>query len=474
MTQSTGQRKRWPKDVDDNIEDLFRKGMGHQAIADELNVPLHKVRKVIRLRHLKYTPEQHSAIKKESRQKRLDWPEGLTDQILRLRDEGLTRPQIAERLGVPIAKVISDIQNNKDRNLTQEERSLRRRSIKWGTVLDHLRQYKLQLASCTPDAQAFISQTDLDLVCHCGTSFQRDVYTLLKSTNSSCGCVKSRPQAELAELIRSWGYDVKLNDRTQIAPYELDVWIPLKLTGIEFCGLYWHSDKSPSGAVDHARKLKSCQEKGIRLFTIFEDEWQQRREQVVSYLRSVLSNPSVRVGARELDVQEIDLKDAVDFVNEHHIQPLRRVPSGFAVALANDTGRPLAVAVLEKASSGWILSRYCVKGGVAIPGGLQKILAWASKERGVSELTTFADLRWSQGGLYRRAGFVFDGAIPPDYFYVKNAVRYHKFLFRRQAIESKLGPILPGESERAAMQRFGFFRVWDCGKQRWRWSAKKS
>ena len=33
--------------------------------------------------------------------------------------------------------------------------------------------------------------------------------------------------------------------------------------------------------------------------------------------------------------------------------------------------------------------------------------------------------------------------------------------------EKKLGPLLPGETEYQAMVRFGYDRIWDCGKKKW-------
>lgn len=61
------------------------------------------------------------------------------------------------------------------------------------------------------------------------------------------------------------------NDRTVIAPLELDFYIPENKLAIELNGVYWHSDQQGTPKDYHQRKTLLCQELGITLIHIFED-----------------------------------------------------------------------------------------------------------------------------------------------------------------------------------------------------------
>ena len=108
--------------------------------------------------------------------------------------------------------------------------------------------------------------------------------------------------------------------------------------------------------------------------------------------------------------------------------------------------------------------------GLSVPGGFQRLLSAFRSEKSPKTIVTFADRRWSQGKIYKTAGFKLDGVDPPTYWYTKyrnDRYRVQKSAYRRARIEKTLGPILEGETEEEAMYRFGFSRIYDCGRQRW-------
>lgn len=83
------------------------------------------------------------------------------------------------------------------------------------------------------------------------------------------------------------------------------------------------------------------------------------------------------------------------------------------------------------------------------------------------EIITFVDLRWHFGDVYEKSGFSLDKTLLPDYEYVINGKRYHKFNFRHKGIKQKFpdkyDPLLT-ESEN--MEKIGVPKIYDCGKNR--------
>lgn len=319
-----------------------------------------------------------------------------------------------------------------------------------------------------------------DVKCFCGASFRVYPYDILDGRRQSCGCLKSRPQRELTDLVISWGFDVVSNDTKTVPPLQIDLYIPSKKVGIEFCGLHWHGQRLPEhshglavGAAKarrkHLDKLEACENVGVRLVTVFEDEWNHRRPQAIGWLRASLGLSLERVGARKLRCCVDDSSRVFQFLDDNHLQG-RADGETYSLNTVDDTIAAAAV-FRRRSDEVWELSRYCVKVGMAVPGGLERLLqAFKKAHPSASSLVTFADRRWSSGGLYERVGFALERVLPPSYWYFcnnKRGPRIHKTNFRKERIASRFGPLLPDETEWEAMKRFGYDRIWDCGYQRW-------
>ena len=79
------------------------------------------------------------------------------------------------------------------------------------------------------------------------------------------------------------------NSRSIIKPYELDLYYPEKRIAIEFNGDYWHSEKFKDKDY-HYNKFSLCRDNNILLVSIFESDWNIRKEEIISYLRDLFDN----------------------------------------------------------------------------------------------------------------------------------------------------------------------------------------
>lgn len=108
------------------------------------------------------------------------------------------------------------------------------------------------------------------------------------------GCAKcskkvSKGEIEIKNYLEENGLNVETRVRNIIPPYELDLYIPDKRIAIEYDGLIWHSDKFGKDEKYHLRKTELCEEKGIQLIHIFEDEWKFKKEEVLTKLNNSLN-----------------------------------------------------------------------------------------------------------------------------------------------------------------------------------------
>ena len=86
---------------------------------------------------------------------------------------------------------------------------------------------------------------------------------------------------EVADFLRNECHvdDVLMHDRTIINPYEIDIIVPSKSIGIEYDGLYHHSEiGGGKPKTYHSFKTNEAKKHGYQLIHIFEDEWLYKQD----------------------------------------------------------------------------------------------------------------------------------------------------------------------------------------------------
>lgn len=104
-----------------------------------------------------------------------------------------------------------------------------------------------------------------------------------------CGNHISKPETEVADFIRSLGFDILTSKRNIIKPKELDIYIPSLNKAIEFNGYYWHYSKKYFTPGKHAKKSNLCREKGIKLLHIREDLWKRDPQKMKEVIKKFIN-----------------------------------------------------------------------------------------------------------------------------------------------------------------------------------------
>jgi len=109
------------------------------------------------------------------------------------------------------------------------------------------------------------------------------------------------------------------NDRTILDGLELDIYLPEYKLGIEFNGLYWHSELYKEKDY-HLNKTLECKKRNIKLLHIFEDDWDNKQHIIKSIILNKLNLIGEKIYARKCVVKEVNSKDTRSFLNNNHIQ----------------------------------------------------------------------------------------------------------------------------------------------------------
>ena len=285
---------------------------------------------------------------------------------------------------------------------------------------------------------------------------------------------KSKGEAEISDLFAGYSpinkYRIPLNSIStpvhrkideKMKTMELDLYFPKNKLAIEFNGLYWHSEDAV-GKEYHNGKEKVCNEIGIDLIQIFEDEWYDKKDIIKSIINTRLGVYESRHYARKTTLVEVDSKTAGEFYIKNHIQGKASCSKHYGL---KSNGELMAMASfgnrshLFKNNSEIELIRFCTKLNTQVVGGLSKLL---SLYRDVS-IKTYCDLRLFNGNGYKAVGFKELHRSKPSYFYFKKLKRYSRFNFQKHKLEKVLDKFDGSLSETENMRMNGFSRVFDCG-----------
>lgn len=264
---------------------------------------------------------------------------------------------------------------------------------------------------------------------------------------------------------------LKLCDRRILSGKEIDLFLPDHSLGIEVNGVYCHSEEgNPETKNTHYWKFKTCEEQGIHLISLWDEEWSKKNEIVKSIIRCQLNKFETVIPARKCQLVLVDSSQAKQFYDMNHIQGASSF-SGmmFNPALIynlNIVGM-MSFGSHPRTTSKTVLTRCAFQINSRVIGGKEKLFSWFKKEINVP-LLSWSDSRWFSGKMYPSLGFVENPELKPDYcYYRKDLGLMPKQRLKKQKL-LEMGGV--GETERELASSLKFLKLWDCGKKTWVWN----
>ena len=284
--------------------------------------------------------------------------------------------------------------------------------------------------------------------------------------------VYGKTQAQIKNWLTDIGFIFE-SSYTIVDGKEIDLYNDKLKIGIEYCGLYWHNELSlsPRNSKYHYDKFKKCQEKNVRLLTIFEDEWKNQQELCKSRIMSILGIQKNKVFARKCKSKELSRKEFNDFCNINHLQKSNNLGLVYyGLFYRDEMVAGMSLGRHHRNSKVITLDRLCFKKDFNVVGGSSKLfklcLEWA-KNKHYKSIISWSDNRWSAGSVYQKLGFKLEKELKADYSYVNFKNPTQRISKQSQAKNNNGCPI--DKTEREWCLNLGLARIWDCGKKRWKY-----
>lgn len=250
--------------------------------------------------------------------------------------------------------------------------------------------------------------------------------------------------------------------------YEIDLYYPdLKLC-VECNGSYWHATlgkalKAPKEKNYHYNKFIKCKEKGLRLVSLFDVDFNDKMK---DFLREITSEKEV-LYARNLSLLEVGIKEAREFCERYHL--LGYSTQGNIRYGLFDGKELVCLMTFGRArfgGDGYELVRYVVKFGKIVVGGPERLLKRFERDYNSQRLLSYSDNDYFIGSMYERLGFNEDGQTSLDYYWW-NPRTFEKLTRQECSVKELKKRHDKVTTEDETMVEMGFNKIYRCGSTRW-------
>ena len=299
-------------------------------------------------------------------------------------------------------------------------------------------------------------------------SMRKKYNTIICTICNKIGNFSSGEEIKLSNFIKNvYHGEILLNIRSVISPYELDIYLPELNLAFEFNGVYWHSELYKE---KNYHKIKSdlCDNKGIQLIHVWEDDWTYKQEIIKSMILNKLKLNSNKIFARKCEIKEVSNNKLISiFLESNHMQGYIGSSVKLGLFFNNELvslmtfGKKRKIMNYKSRENEFELLRFCNKLNTTVVGGATRLFNNFIKIYDPVEVLTYADRSYSNGNLYNQLGFTFISKTDPNYYYIIDGVRKHRFGFRKDILIKEGHD--PSKTEDEIMSSKNIKRIYNAG-----------
>ena len=245
---------------------------------------------------------------------------------------------------------------------------------------------------------------------------------------SNCPKCKHRisiPEEEIIEHINTIQPNIEIikRNRTILRGKEIDIYFPEYKIGIEYDGLIWHSTKYKEDKYYHLNKTKQCEEQGIRLIHIFEDEWLYKKEIVKSIISELFNKQDRIIPSENCIVKTLDNKTAEEFFNENNIDGYFDSDINIGLFFNDELVSAIGISINNDTVQ---INRYCNKLNTKLDKSLNSFIKHIANQFKISKFVVNIDKRYNNSKPFKDVGFNHTTNTEPKSYYIVQDRRYDK------------------------------------------------
>jgi very-short-patch-repair endonuclease len=309
------------------------------------------------------------------------------------------------------------------------------------------------------------NHTKVDIVCPIhGHFFQKPNGHLNGAGCPKCGAQRSIKENFLGEYISSLIEGNRIDRRIKdiIKPYEIDIAIKDLHLAIEYNGIVWHSEQYIKDKNYHLNKLNKCNDAGYQLINIFEDEYANKEDAILSKIRMLVKPSDEKIS---YTIRRVDEKEVQYFFDYHDLVNFD-IATYYYAAFDEMLDIVGAISFRRGVKGEWRIINYATNGDYYLDTVISELFNKFIEEHGneVNCVVGYHNRKWPiiYDSIYGKE-FKLDSIIKPHCKYVYK----HKSL-TRQELQNKYGiSLLKTDDE--IKEEYQAYPIWNCGYFKYIW-----
>ena len=272
----------------------------------------------------------------------------------------------------------------------------------------------------------------------------------------------SNGENEVADFITSLGFNIKRNDRSLLNGKEIDILIDGCKLGIEFNGVYWHSEGAGKDKQYHVEKTNLMESNGYQLLHIYDVEWNDdnKREIWKSIIRAKLNKIDNKIYARNCHTRKIDSNISRAFLTDNHLEGFVGAKYHFGLYEKDKLVSVISFGKSRFKSDEYEIIRFASLKNHIIIGAYSKLLKCYTLQE---DLISYANRRFSTILIPNKFAKNYSIIEPNWYGYNKNDYELkHRLSFTKKNLQ-KLFKYSEDLTAYENMLENGYDRIWDSG-----------
>lgn len=273
---------------------------------------------------------------------------------------------------------------------------------------------------------------------------------------------KSNGESEVADYVRSLGFDIIQNDRKILDGKEIDILVPDKSLAIEFNGVYWHSEGSGKDRKYHLSKTDKCESLGYQLLQIYDTEWDDNVKQKIwkSIIKAKLGCIKNKIYARNCSIKKIKPSVSREFLDQNHLDGFVGAEYHFGLYHKDRLVSVISFGKSRFNRNEYEVIRFASIIDYIVVGGYSKLLKEYNRE---GTLVSYANRRFSSTLVKNNFFSDYDISSPNWYGYHKSD---YELKHRLSFTKSKMKELIEYDDSISSFDNMllnDYDRIWDSG-----------
>jgi len=321
------------------------------------------------------------------------------------------------------------------------------------TLFEYKKKYKLY------NPKDYISKTshDIILVNRKENFFPKKIHKRSKGEN------------EIIKFLNFHNIKTIPNERNLLDGFELDIYLPEYKIGIEFNGVYFHSEYTGKKDIEyHKSKTNILESKGIKLIHIFDVNYEKCTKKINRMLLDFIGINLIKINTDNNIVNYIDENKKNEFIRNNTINVIDKSEYCISTIINEKIFSILCFDYIENKIK---INNYICKIGYRIEDDHILMFESIKTKFKFDQIIGYYNKLWNDfdGNFFEKLGFKKNKNIDPDFYYIKyngidKNMLINKNFYTKEYLKERFKDIYSDIlSVDELFNKAGYDKIWDSG-----------